>query len=477
MIKKTYIQNIAKCAMAAVAAVSVASCSESYPGLEYSGNNSMIPNEESYDKTPIMVFINPQNFFSIAATKSGGTGPFTDLSNKKYEKSKFYVFAFRGTEDKPGQGSLAYAPDLSKTRFAPEFTHDEDADDCLVDGKEDYNYGFMAKLTNDYPGAFDFISIKKDLSEDEEGKISSEQVYYSTAHQDVGYNFFAYHIDNLVETAFPHRGVQNTQEISYDLTIDGTQDIMCGYAPWLTSEVLEKQQNISNMTEEERQKILNLGLYSTFAAHRGINPTVDLTHQLVRLDFKAYPGDEEVERITITGVEVEAPNKGTLVVANANPHVASGKYRPIGYHPDPESMTYIRLKGEAVNGGECGEFKNVDGIGWWKDAYKGMNYYERDSKNVGGSIMIPEQETYNIKLYFRQKDDKGNDLGKEYYANYNVKLSNGGFLKGHYYTISIVVYGLKPIAVTANIMNWIEEEDDIPVNGDKDPTDVDIRND
>ncbi len=472
MIKKTYVQNIAKCAMAAVAAVSLASCSDSYPGLEYNGNNSVISNEESYDKTPIMVFINPQNFFSIAATRSGGTGPFEGLSNKKYEKSRFYVFAFRGTKDKPEHGNLTYEPDLSRTRFAPGFTPDEDNDDCLVDGKEDYNYGLMAKLTNDYPGAFDFISEK------ENGEIVSDQVYYSTANQkDVGYNFFAYHIDNLVQTAVPHRGVQNTQEISYDLTIDGTQDIMCGYAPWLTSEVLKDDQNMSNMTEDERQDILNLGLYSTFAAHRGINPTVNLTHQLVRLDFKAYPGDEEVERITITGVEVEAPNKGTLVVASANPHVASQNYRPIGYHPDPESMTYIPLKGKADNGEECGEFEYVDGVGWWKEEYKGLPYTKRgDPKPVGGSIMIPEQETYNIKLKFKQKDKNGNDLG-DLYANYNVKLSNGGFLKGHQYTISIVVYGRKPIAVTANIENWIEEEGDIPVNGDKDPADVDIRND
>lgn len=475
MIKKTYIQNIAKCAMAAVAAVSVASCSDSYPGLEYSGNNSVIPNEEAYDKTPIMVFINPQNFFSVTATRSGGTGPFTDLSNKKYENSTFYVFAFRGTEEI--SGPLAGKNiDLSKTRFfgAASDDPDPDASYCLVEGVDDYNYGFPAKLTKDYPGAFEFIR-------DEDGNVVSGKgdlsgtgsLFYSSSYQEAGYNFFAYHIDNLDQTAKPSR---KEKEISYELTIDGTQDVMCGYAPALTGAVLDGDNNISNMTKEERDKVLNIGLYSTFAAHRGVNPVVNLEHQFVRLDFKAYPGDEEVERITITGVDVEAPNKGTLVVANANPHVANADYSSIGYHPDYESMTYISLKGEAVDGEECGEFECVDGIGWWKEAYKGMAYSERECKPVGGSIMIPEQETYNIRLHFNQKDKDGNDLG-DFHANYNVKLSNGSFQKGYNYTISIVVYGLKPIAVTANIENWIPSDDDIIVNEDKDPSDVDISND
>lgn len=475
MIKKTYIQNIAKCAMAAVAAVSVASCSDSYPGLEYSGNNSVIPNEEAYDKTPIMVFINPQNFFSVTATRSGGTGPFTDLSNKKYENSTFYVFAFRGTEEI--SGPLAGKNiDLSKTRFfgAASDDPDPDASYCLVEGVDDYNYGFPAKLTKDYPGAFEFIR-------DEDGNVVSGKgdlsgtgsLFYSSSYQEAGYNFFAYHIDNLDQTAKPSR---KEKEISYELTIDGTQDVMCGYAPALTGAVLDGDNNISNMTKEERDKVLNIGLYSTFAAHRGVNPVVNLEHQFVRLDFKAYPGDEEVERITITGVDVEAPNKGTLVVANANPHVANADYSSIGYHPDYESMTYISLKGEAVDGEECGEFECVDGIGWWKEAYKGMAYSERECKPVGGSIMIPEQETYNIRLHFNQKDKDGNDLG-DFHANYNVKLSNGSFQKGYNYTISIVVYGLKPIAVTANIEKWIPSDDDIIVNEDKDPSDVDISND
>ncbi len=476
MIKKTYIQDIAKCAMVAVAAVSVASCSDSYPGLEYSGNNSMIQNEEAYDKTPIMVFINPQNFFSVTATRSGGTGPFTDLSNKKYENSTFYVFAFRGTEEV--SGPLAGKEiDLSKTRYFGATSDDPDASYCLVESADDYNYGFPAKLTKDYPGAFDFVR-NEDGSESVKGDLpGTGSLFYSATYQEAGYNFFAYHIDNLDQTAKPSR---KEKEISYELTIDGTQDIMCGYAPALTGAVLDGDNNISNMTKEERDKVLNIGLYSTFAAHRGVNPVVNLKHQFVQLKFKAYPGDEESDRITITGIDVEAPNRGKLVVANANPHVASNEYDQIGYYPFPESMTYISLKDEPKeNGGECAEFTPLDNLKW-KPEYKGVSIKDRPESgvDVGGSLMVPSPSSfdkieYNIKLRFKQKrvDNNGevDDFGgKEFEAMYPVSLSAGEFQSGKTYTISIMVYGLKPISVTANIDKWDEVKDPIEVDDEPD---------
>lgn len=473
MIKKAYRQKMTACVMAVVATVNLTSCSDSYPGLEYSGNNSVIQNEEAYDKTPIMVFINPQNFFSVVATRSG-TGPFTDLENKKYEKSKFYVFAFRGTTE--AQGPLAGKEiDLTKTRMYGDPKEDPDAAYCLVDGEDDYNYGFPAKLTPDYPGAFDFVKGK--MTADGTNYLS-QSLFYSHVYQEAGYNFFAYHIDNLDNTAIPHRG-GNKNEISYDVTIDGTQDVMCGYAPALTGEVLDSKQNISSMTKEERDKVLNIGLYSTFAAHRGVNPVVNLEHQFVQLKFKAYPGDEESDRITITGIDVKAPNRGTLVVANANPHEPSDNnaYRPIGYYPNLESLTDITLKDNPVeNGGECAEFTPLDNLKW-KPEYKGLSIKERQESgvDVGGSVMIPSpdsfgQEGYDITLRFRQKriDNDGNetDFGKELKAEYHVALSAGEFQRGKIYTISIMVYGLKQIAVSANIDMWKDEDDPIEVDDD-----------
>lgn len=469
MIKTTYTQKIVACAMTVAAAMGLASCSDSYPGLEYNGDNTVIQNNESYDKTPIMVFINPQNFFSITATRSGGTGPFTDLSNKKYEKSIFYVFAFRGTKDEPGHGSLSYEPDLSKTRFTENLPHDDEADNCLVDGK-DYDFGYPAKLTRDYPGAFDFKDkdyVSGDLQDKddpgEDGALSA-QLYYSTLHQDVGYNFFAYHIDNLDETAVSNRR-QNTSEIAYDLTIDGTQDIMCGYAPALTSDVLDPQ-NL-RMSPEERQNILNIGLYSTFAAHRGVNPTVNLVHQLTRLDFEAYPGDKEAGKITIEKISVLERTHGRLVVAHKDVHKDGSL---IGYMPYDEPKEPIYLKGEPDNeGNECPDFEPIKVE--WQDGDEYKLVYERTRKEVGGSLMLPEADSYEITLEFTQEGVLDTDgQPKHLYATYNVvRPKKEIFQRGYNYTISIAVYGLEPIKVTANIANW-KDGGDIKVDED-DPAD------
>ena len=72
--------------IALVALAALSSCSDSYPGLTYDYNGDKITNNETYDKTPVMVFVNKQNFFSVSATRGGdtepgkGTGPFDEES-------------------------------------------------------------------------------------------------------------------------------------------------------------------------------------------------------------------------------------------------------------------------------------------------------------------------------------------------------------------------------------------------------------
>ena len=463
-----YRHNIATAALTAAMAATVVACSDSYPGLEYTGNNIPLTTDESYDKTPIMAFINKQNFFSVTATRSGdsnhGTGPFTGVNNAKYENSVFYVFAFKGQSD-----TETGDPDLSRSHYAIANANggDDDSQYCLVDGK-DYGFGYPAMLTADYPGAFDFKnkpenSFIEEIVKDGD-KPSSAQLYYSSRWQDVGYNFFAYHIDNLY---YPLQYVRNKDRITYDMTIDGTQDIMCGVAPRLTAAVLADQQDVQkSMTADERDIILNNGLYSTFAAHRGVNPVIDLKHQLTQLNFAAYPGDKESENIVLEGIVVHERTHGTLTVASKNPHdPGRADYAPIVYEPYGEKDS-IYLAGNPGNGEKCPDFEPVTIP--WKEEFERMKTFERDSIHVGGSMMVPESDEYLITLKFRQnkKKEDGTD-DKTIYgmkADYKVSLPSGSlFQKGHSYTISIVVYGLEPIKVTANIEGWKEEKEDVEV--------------
>lgn len=59
-------------ALSAATMMLLAACSQSYPGLEYEFPDNEIGNTETYNKTPIMMFVNEQNFFSITATRGMG---------------------------------------------------------------------------------------------------------------------------------------------------------------------------------------------------------------------------------------------------------------------------------------------------------------------------------------------------------------------------------------------------------------------
>lgn len=476
-----YRQHIAKVFVAAVAVVTFVSCSDSYPGLEYTGNDISLSTNESMDKTPVMVFINEQNFFSVSATRSGegeegrksGTGPFTDLTNPKYKNSLFYVFAFRGQEFT--QGYLAGHPiDLSKSRFSDRGSEDN-VTDCLVDGKE-YEYGALAQLTEDYPGAF---RLGEELEEKDgyvKGKLLSKEYYYGYSDQRLGYNFFAFHIDNLKENGMsaPHR---NQDQIYYDITIDGTQDVMCGFAPRLTRGELDTRKGLK-LNEEEKSTILNEsdGLYSTFSAHRNINPVIDLTHQLTRLDFSLYPGDDRADDIVIEEISVRAQTHGKLVVATRDPHNGSADAEiAVGYYPFGEKVDVI-LRDKPENGGLCPEMDWSKYPISWNPKFKENIYHDDNEVKVGSSIMVPEADKYDITLKFHQKarDADGKVIEGQYIGGdapltvtyENISPKSSGFLRGYNYKISIAVYGLQPIKVDAFIHKW-DDGGDVPV-GDED---------
>lgn len=463
---KNRLRITASIALAALAALS--SCNDSYPGLNYDYGGDKITNNETYDKTPVMVFINKQNFFSVSATRSGdigtGTGPFEKDDSVKYSNAKFYIYAFRAKKDVNGLPELLTEPDLSVSRYyEPNSANNDNQLHCLLDGG-DYNFGMPATLTEDKVGAYDF-----DLN-----LIKDEAVYYSSLYQNVGYNFFSYYIDNLDEEMSdgaghilnaPHR---DADRIYYNLTIDGTQDIMCGSAPDLTTEKLEKDYEV-NLTAEERNNILSIGGYSTFAAHRGVYPIVDMKHQLTQLNFKAYPGDAKCENIIIKGITVHASNTGTLTVA-------AKKKDEIGFVPTGAPVG-IKLREPSVNGEKCEPidpesdkyrlkwdrsdlFETVNG----KEQLK--NIFDRPSMRIGGSMMVPPAESYQIDLHFDQeiRDKDGNvkesETRRGLTSSYIVKVPNAAedgsskFKSGYKYDIHIAVYGLQEIQVTANIKDW-----------------------
>ena len=477
-----------------VAAISLVACSESYPGLLYDESGSKATNTEGLDSAnlvPLYVYVNKQSFFTVTATPGDGQLPsgvtrgigsfqpitsptdekgnpivYTEEDSLRYYQTNFRLFAFRdgryATTGSAYPAELANDPDMTWTLLAEDGSghRDEEKLNCLVDG---YSY---------YAGLSSHLDNNSGLAPEVKNPLC-----YGT-YQDVGYNFFAYVSDDLEASGST---VHRTRDsIYYDVTLNGTQDVMCGYAPKLTAEVLDERYSQVELTPAERSRVLNIGNYSTYAAHRNIDPYVDVFHMLTRLQFRAYPGDETATGTTIDSIYVEAPNKGKFIVAHRDPtkvglylDTIPGRYY---LHEKPEivdsvqadSTTRRMLRNSVMM--PAGKYKAE-----WKDAYwidkaahKAVPIFERDHIDVGASMMLPQSPEFVITICSTYIDATGGShVMKSHYRvtagslgdnpdNWDEATQQYVFKRARYYTINLAVYGLQPIQVIGNIEAWKE---------------------
>ena len=477
-----------------VAAVGLAACSESYPGMLYDDSGSKAKNEEGLDSTslvPLYVYVNKQSFFSVTATPGNGRAPgdtrgigpfqpitsttdgagnpvvYTEEDSIRYFQTNFRIFSFRdgkyATTGSAYPATLADDPDMTWTLLAEDGGghRDEEKLNCLVDG---YSY---------YSGIHSHLDNKSGLAVE-----SRAPLYYGT-YQDVGYNFFAYVIDDLEASA---NTVHRTRDsIYYDVVLDGTQDIMCGKAPKLTAEVLDERYSQVKLSDAERNRILNIGNYSTYAAHRNIDPYVDVYHQLTQLKFRAYAGEEGVDSTTIDSIYVEAPNTGKLIVAHRDPsrvglylNSTNGRYY---LHEKPEIVDSVQSDSTTTKRmlRNCAIMKPGSHRVQWKDSYwidkaagKAVPIFERDPLDLGTGMMLPQSPEFVITICSTFKDANGNT--QQMKSHYRVTAASLGekpenwdeatqqyvFKRARVYTINLAVYGLQPIQVIGNIESWKE---------------------
>lgn len=422
-------------------------CAQSYPGLEYTGKDDWGGNSEGTLEVPIMLFSKETGFFSMIATR--GTGAFDSDNDAKLANSRFYVYAFR-----------AENTDFTKTKNKDvQQVYDSDGDVCLVDNEHNYLLGKEVRICKsstypDYTGEMEFV--------DEQG--TPEILYYSTKHQETGYNFFGYYIDDFQPTE--KNATREKDRIYYDIDIDGCQDIICGYAPKLTpnyvASILRKS---GNYNETDRNNIVNFG-YSTYAAHRNVNPIIKMNHLLTRLKFQIYPGDETARNITITGIKVTTRYKGRLTVAAKDTSEIGLQFY------DDEKAIYLReMSEDGLNTEELKQdFYQIS----LEEGEENVPLYERHYRNVGESMMIPSTESVKVTIeYDEETNGKKTHTEAEYevYAPKNELYRNPKtgkymFKEGYCYTMKIVVYGLQPIQIMANIEGWQDADDPIYVDPD-----------
>lgn len=536
------------------AALFVACGSESYPGLEYDNpdafENDESPSNDDTSDTPVRVFVEEQSFFSLSAGAAGankfdftrGVGPFQvdgdqdlesnpltgdDATRKdlKYSNTHFYIFAFRDRAwTQQGVNPLdrvTQPTDFSIYRYAKENitggVWDEHFQDCLVDGY-DYRLGLGSTLEADLEKKEVSGVFNLETEKDEFGNRT--KIYYGT-HGNIGYNFFAYSIGDVItedQSALKWGDAQRVSDRIYykNFEIDGSQDLMCGYAPPLETAIwnFEKDKKPNEkLTESERSMLLNIGAYCTFAAHRGIDPVVNLHHLLSRVKFQALPGDESASNTTIDAIYVHCHNKGDFVVAHRDT-------TQVGFYPyaDQEGDIFVHDKPKIVQDAAGNKYlepsvihdtsdktaeelttDDIWRVSWdpsyWNYDAAGKPTSKKDLSQrgdpvvCGDDLMMPQSEA--IDIYIKSTYKLGEPDERKFTSHYTISaadlvkadprrerfyldekyyqetgIKRYVFRPGFYYTVTLVVYGLSQIKVYANIDSWQMGDDDINIGED-----------
>lgn len=466
-------RNVVKSLLVVMTAVFLGACSESYPGLEFDhtqGHNG-IGNQESWSedekKIPIMVFTSEQDVFNVKTTR--GIGAFeNEPDSARLRNSKIHVFAFRSQHYTSGDtpellvpADFRYYTEVVKNGINVSSNYfDENKVNCMLDGTN-YNYGLEYYLR---PGPTKLLHTSP-ISDAEDSIY-----YYGTVHQNVPFNFFAYYLDNAKVLNSNPRGKDG---VSYELELDGTQDIMCGVSKDLKKEIEQalstdpiKRDSSSIkdiwslLNETDKNRITNLNGYCATTAHVGIHPMVQMKHELAQLRFTAYPGDTTSNRVRITGIRVKSKYKGRLTVASYHRDSIGFKF----YNDSTILSLHEKWDGQSEN---CPPF-NLNGYLVPFDKSKG-DWKKQDAVPIGSCLLLPPDSTYTLYIDYeekipRYKEDSNPPFTKMIPLEYTLRPTTTAiFESGHYYPVNIVIYGSREIKVMVDVTPW-EHGGDIEID-------------
>ncbi len=439
---------------------------DSYPGVEYEYETSgEATNLEEAKATALgsklRLFINEQSFFSGSSlNETRGTGPFvvpdTTLADKNhYSKSVFRIFAFRDRPD--NQGPLDYTPDY--TMRAGDLN--DGNKNCLVDGGSEYTQGLKVHLKSDHTGELALMTnnFKYDSI-----------LHYSEHYADIGYNFFAYHIDDV---AINH-AQRESDRIYYDIDFDGTQDIMTGFSKRLTAKTLAERHGLVELTPEERYKVLNIGNYSSYSSMLNIHPIIDMHRELTRLEFRAYPANTSCNDVYIDEVGVYTRHKARLTVAAKDSS-------EIGIQFDEQRDT-LWLKGRdktKTNPDSIGIYPLVplastNNTVNWKEGMDTKNWANNQYTIVGNDMLVAPDSVYTLVIRYHQDTNRGIMRFENQFRltaphiekNFVRATEKWIYKPGLKYIIRIAIYGLAKVGIEATL-DIINDEDDIEVDLEK----------
>lgn len=316
------------------------------------------------------------------------------------------------------------------------------------------------------------------------------------------YDFYGFSFDDaVVEGGFkyPEKG-EADKTIEYNLTIDGTQDIMIAKAE-LTDAQKGDTSGDGKLEEADYAKA-----FSSWAARRGVQPTMNFKHLLSRLDFVAKVGANVDGGNEITITDDAYATKWPADQGYPQPEegkIENGVYIKSIKVLNPKSKITVRIA-DLNTSGETGitvsaEDESIPSFTLMRkptsdeiEKNQSKNLVELtpvtpgsvlDNKlSIGNGIMIvPGENSFQMEIKLMQyvmehdgsaaPDYPQSYTWKESTLQTTVKLNaeepSKVFEAGNYYTITTTIFGFQDIEVTATLSKW-ENGGDISTNPEDD---------
>lgn len=266
--------------------------------------------------------------------------------------------------------------------------------------------------------------------------------------------------DNGDEVTADHMD-QATKRV-VDIEIDGSQDIMAGKAAPSADEVTKLGGYADNF-------------YSAYAARKGVQPNITFEHLLTRFTFEVRAGSKataglpaggNTDAVKVTGVSVGSKTTGTLTVAYTG---ATKKAAELLTFTGDASPLILKQRDEVVadNNAPLVALKPVT-LTWTDDAAT-----IGDVLKVGEALLVaPGEKEYPLTIALSQ--DVLQKVGE---AKVTMPLEQKATIKmdgtktfepGKSYKVTITVYGLEDIRVTATLVPWADGGS-IDIDDDRDP--------
>ncbi len=424
----------------AVAGLCLAACSETFPGIEAEVvEKDYNSSEITEDRLPILVSYTDPNYMILTR----GSGPFEDYAEDRehWKSAEFHVFAYKVPNDVE-----------SKYDFS-----------CRKDGQN----GNGGQGDMDYCLLFDRIARLKSVSQSdsfEDDYVAlewkgDERFFYNSDHQDYKYNFYLTHVDDALQGGW----IATSDRVYGDLRLDGMQDI-------ITSVARPGEKKKESLQGEQYKALLenwdNL-IYSTYAAHRGIQPQFDVIHNLVRLSFSVVLGDPKANGVVLQDVALLNPH------TRARLTVAAWDVTQVGLvaleNGSGDSKAWHLQETKDVR--ECEEYV-VRGDTLLKPLqlqWVGDEKTVQQEQKVGTSFLAIPDASYTIQLTcIQEKEDKDGNLKTVLTRpTYEIRLKgeNNVFAAGQEYKICVKIYGIQDIELFLGANGWVDAEE-VPIDPD-----------